>query len=156
MGHTKHSNYHSDWSSERRRSKSGPLYQIYSSFFVFVQAECEGGKTHFSYIEPRAGGLGKDWVTKTESARGPGTAFRPTAGNAVFWFNLHANSTGDDRTLHARLPVQRGMKLEMNIWSRILWNDEHWKPVVFATSAITCRSLGRLTYKKGWCPSVAS
>jgi prolyl 4-hydroxylase len=44
--------------------------------------------------------------------------FRPIPGNAVFWQNLHGDGTGDRRTLHAGLPLTRGMKLGMNIWTR--------------------------------------
>ncbi|EMD64600.1 hypothetical protein COCSADRAFT_51715, partial [Bipolaris sorokiniana ND90Pr] len=116
-GPTQHFTYHTDWSPEPRRSKSGSLYQVYSSFFVFLQAECEGGETHFPYFETQGWGLEEGLVAKTEAIRGLGTAFRPTVGNAVFWFNLHTNGTGDDRTLHAGLPVQQGIKTGMNIWS---------------------------------------
>jgi len=47
-----------------------------------------------------------------------GLAFRPVAGNALFWVNLHANGTGDARTRHAGLPVVAGRKTAMNIWPR--------------------------------------
>ncbi|KAL2168884.1 hypothetical protein VTG60DRAFT_6719 [Thermothelomyces hinnuleus] len=47
-----------------------------------------------------------------------GLAFRPVAGNAVFWVNLHANGTGDPRTNHAGLPLESGRKTAMNIWPR--------------------------------------
>jgi prolyl 4-hydroxylase len=47
-----------------------------------------------------------------------GLAFRPVAGNAIFWVNLHANGTGDERTNHAGLPLGKGRKTAMNIWPR--------------------------------------
>ena len=47
-----------------------------------------------------------------------GLAFRPVAGNAVFWVNLFPNGTGDERTLHAGLPLGEGLKTAMNIWPR--------------------------------------
>lgn len=46
-----------------------------------------------------------------------GVTFRPIARNAVFWRNMKGG-VGDRRTLHAGLPVQRGRKLGMNIWTR--------------------------------------
>ena len=47
-----------------------------------------------------------------------GLAFRPVAGNAIFWVNLFPNGTGDERTLHAGLPLGEGLKTAMNIWPR--------------------------------------
>ncbi|KAL2271363.1 hypothetical protein VTJ83DRAFT_734 [Remersonia thermophila] len=47
-----------------------------------------------------------------------GLAFRPVAGNAIFWVNLHTNGTGDMRTVHAGLPLGSGRKTAMNIWPR--------------------------------------
>ncbi|KAK4209454.1 hypothetical protein QBC37DRAFT_475536 [Rhypophila decipiens] len=48
-----------------------------------------------------------------------GLAFRPVAGNALFWINLHPeNGTGDTRTNHAGLPILDGIKTAMNIWPR--------------------------------------
>ena len=71
-------------------------------------------------------GRGEGWGEEGKSAARPpwrehedgGLAFRPIAGNAVFWFNLHANGTGDMRTRHAGLPLESGRKTAMNIWPR--------------------------------------
>ncbi|CAK7225371.1 hypothetical protein SBRCBS47491_005866 [Sporothrix bragantina] len=53
-----------------------------------------------------------------------GLAFRPIAGNALFWVNLFANGTGDGRTLHAGLPVGEGTKTAMNIWPRAFFGPD--------------------------------
>jgi prolyl 4-hydroxylase len=53
-----------------------------------------------------------------------GMAFRPIAGNALFWVNLFANGTGDTRTLHAGLPVGKGTKTAMNIWPRAYFGPD--------------------------------
>lgn len=53
-----------------------------------------------------------------------GLAFRPIAGNALFWVNLFANGTGDTRTLHAGLPVGEGTKTAMNIWPRAYFGPD--------------------------------
>jgi prolyl 4-hydroxylase len=47
-----------------------------------------------------------------------GVTFRPVEGNAVFWVNLQEDGHGDERVLHAGLPVTSGKKLGMNIWTR--------------------------------------
>lgn len=47
-----------------------------------------------------------------------GVTFRPIEGNVVYWENLLADGRGDQRTLHAGLPVVSGEKIGMNIWTR--------------------------------------
>jgi prolyl 4-hydroxylase len=52
-----------------------------------------------------------------------GLTFRPVEGSAVFWVNLLPTKggkvrVGDERTVHAGLPVLRGRKMGMNIWTR--------------------------------------
>ncbi|KAJ2895605.1 hypothetical protein MKZ38_006317 [Zalerion maritima] len=50
-----------------------------------------------------------------------GLTFLPLEGNAVYWENLRPeNGQGDQRTLHAGLPVTSGEKIGMNIWTRQL------------------------------------
>lgn len=44
--------------------------------------------------------------------------FRPRAGSAVFWKNLHDDGSLHEDTLHAGLPVQKGSKIGLNIWMR--------------------------------------
>ncbi|CRK24033.1 hypothetical protein BN1708_003724 [Verticillium longisporum] len=43
--------------------------------------------------------------------------------NAVFWTNLvkgeDGEMVGDDRVLHAGLPIEKGSKLGMNLWTKI-------------------------------------
>ena len=43
--------------------------------------------------------------------------FKPRAGNAVYWENFRADGTGYDETWHAGLPVTKGVKVGLNIWS---------------------------------------
>ena len=47
-----------------------------------------------------------------------GVTFLPVEGNAIYWENLDAQGRGDERTLHAGLPVTGGGKIGMNIWTR--------------------------------------
>lgn len=48
-----------------------------------------------------------------------GTVFKPIAGNAVYWENFRPDGTGRgwQETWHAGLPVEKGTKVGLNIWS---------------------------------------
>ncbi|WYZ40060.1 hypothetical protein EsH8_IV_000401 [Colletotrichum jinshuiense] len=48
-----------------------------------------------------------------------GVVFKPTPGNAVYWENFRADGSGAgyDETWHAGLPVKKGIKVGLNIWS---------------------------------------
>lgn len=123
-------------------------YNRVASFFAILEDQCEGGETWFPYIKegvsersPKGesawtGGVGttEDNKEDGEAREGEekqkakplwrrhengGLAFRPVAGNALFWINLHPeNGTGDTRTNHAGLPILSGIKTAMNIWPR--------------------------------------
>jgi prolyl 4-hydroxylase len=118
-------NIHHDWyetpqpvrSDKRDRGRS---WNRVASFFAVLEDGCTGGETHFPYVKPIAprrkptkGGSGMWW----EHEDG-GIAFKPISGNAIFWVNLFANGTGDERVMHAGLPLGGGMKTAMNIWPR--------------------------------------
>jgi prolyl 4-hydroxylase len=45
-----------------------------------------------------------------------GTIFKPRKGSGIFWVNLHESGFGDQRVMHAGLPVREGEKVGMNIW----------------------------------------
>ncbi|KAL2181252.1 uncharacterized protein P884DRAFT_214030 [Thermothelomyces heterothallicus CBS 202.75] len=55
----------------------------------------------------------------SEGEKGKGVVFKPLPGNAVFWENFMADRTGRgyEETWHAGLPVKRGIKVGLNIWS---------------------------------------
>lgn len=90
---------------------------------VWVQTteEIEGGGTEF----PRLQRNGPDqpwcrWVEcPEEKEKGEGVIFKPVPGNAVFWENFRPDGTGRGwpETWHAGLPVTRGVKVGLNIWS---------------------------------------
>ncbi len=48
-----------------------------------------------------------------------GATFRPVPGNAVFWENFRPDGTGTgwEESWHAGLPVTKGVKVGLNIWS---------------------------------------
>ncbi|KAI2601816.1 hypothetical protein GGR54DRAFT_634493 [Hypoxylon sp. NC1633] len=113
-------NRHHDWYERPQPARRGMLgrgqsWNRIASFFAILHDECTGGETLFPYVNTtvptRADGI---WRRHEEG----GLAFKPIAGNALFWVNLFANGTGDERTIHAGLPVGEGLKTAMNIWPR--------------------------------------
>ncbi|KAK7734006.1 hypothetical protein SLS53_008001 [Cytospora paraplurivora] len=128
-----HFNVHHDWYDTPQRAYDGSrrTFNRVASFFAFLQDNCTGGETYFPHINGQPGhveyerALGhagpKSWDEADPTWRvyeDGGLAFRPVKGNALFWVNLHTNGTGDERTLHAGLPVVEGLKTAMNIWPR--------------------------------------
>lgn len=109
---------HHDWYDEPQpvRGRHARWFNRVASFFVYLEGECEGGETWFPHIDIKGEGEGK-WK-KYERDGEKGTAFVPRGGNALFWVNLHQNGTGDERTVHAGLPLLDGRKTAMNIWPR--------------------------------------
>jgi prolyl 4-hydroxylase len=98
-----------------------------TSFFVYVSASEDiiGGGTQFPLLDaPHS----EKWCPYVNCDAGweEGVTFRPIARNAVFWRNMKSGE-GDRRTLHAGLPVQRGEKLGMNIWTREGVLDEKYR-----------------------------
>ncbi|KAJ2901666.1 Prolyl 4-hydroxylase subunit alpha-3 [Zalerion maritima] len=121
-------------SGEEKKKKKGRKWNRNVSFFATLEDEdVEEGETWFPHVAPvepqtvptAAEREGADRDQRPLWRRHPdgGTAFRPVKGNAVFWVNLHQNGTGDDRTVHAGLPVKgAGRKTAMNIWPRKYFN----------------------------------
>lgn len=105
-----------------------------STFFVYLACdgedgmggECEGGATQFPHY---SGAFSRRWceegfVDCEDDSGVGGVAFRPVAGNAVFWENLYPNGTGHPGVWHAGMPVKSGRKVGMNILTR----RERWVP----------------------------
>lgn len=115
------------WAYDGSRRK----FNRVASFFAILEDNCTNGETYFPHVRGSTK-LGPD--DAHQQAVGPrkwnesdpimrvhedgGLAFRPIRGNALFWMNLHADGTGDQRTMHAGLPVGEGLKTAMNIWPR--------------------------------------
>jgi prolyl 4-hydroxylase len=129
-------NVHHDWFEYPQWAPDGSMrkWNRVASFFAILEDNCTGGETHFPYAKPIVSPSPRGEVmwqggvprTQEETAAKPlwreheegGLAFRPVAGNAIFWVNLHPNGTGDPRTNHAGLPLEKGLKTAMNIWPR--------------------------------------
>ncbi|KAI1084333.1 hypothetical protein F5B20DRAFT_291763 [Whalleya microplaca] len=126
-------NRHRDWYPQPQPAKRGMVgrgkgrsWNRVASFFAILEDGCLGGETWFPLVNVSASvregeGMGEG---KGEGGRvwrqheDGGVAFKPVAGNALFWVNLFPNGTGDERTVHAGLPVEEGLKTAMNIWPR--------------------------------------
>lgn len=125
-------NIHHDWYEEPQWAYDGSRrkFNRIASFFAILQDNCTAGETYFPYVGPKAqdnsAERAQDVGPRRWTAADPifrehkdgGLAFRPIRGNALFWVNLHANGSGDERTMHAGLPVGEGIKTAMNIWPR--------------------------------------
>ncbi|KAK8038494.1 hypothetical protein PG993_006905 [Apiospora rasikravindrae] len=120
-GAGEHYHFHTDWytdaAAHARTAATGG--NRLSSFFAYVAAsdDITGGGTNFPMLEAP---LDERWCrfVDCDEPWDRGVTFRPVVGNAVYWENLHADGTGDERNLHAGLPVTSGWKIGMNIWTR--------------------------------------
>ncbi|OTA96272.1 hypothetical protein M434DRAFT_392939 [Hypoxylon sp. CO27-5] len=111
--------FHTDWYTNAAHATSALGGNRLSSFFAYVSAsdDITGGGTNFPMVSAPLDERWCKFVDCDESWEN-GVTFRPVVGNAVFWQNLNEDGTGDQRTLHAGLPVTSGEKIGMNIWTR--------------------------------------
>ncbi|KAI0512668.1 2OG-Fe(II) oxygenase family oxidoreductase [Xylaria bambusicola] len=130
-GPSQHYTHHFDW-------RSGPRgWGRVSSFMAWVKAdEIEGGGTEFPQLQRN--GPDRPWCRWVECLKPEpeyaddgastkrkdgepitGVTFKAIPGNAVFWENFRPDGTGRgwNETWHAGLPVKRGTKVGLNIWS---------------------------------------
>jgi prolyl 4-hydroxylase len=112
-----HYTYHQDWSGDLRARGAGRI----STFMVYVDCDdCEGGATQFPLLnKPTADSWSPllDPLAESDQHGKSGVAFRPIAGNAIYWENFRPEGRGYDELLHAGLPVTHGVKVGLNIWS---------------------------------------
>lgn len=52
-----------------------------------------------------------------ETAETDGVTFKAREGSAIFWMNFDAAGRGYKEVIHAGLPVIKGTKIGLNIWS---------------------------------------
>ncbi|KAK0710808.1 hypothetical protein B0H67DRAFT_516433 [Lasiosphaeris hirsuta] len=57
-------------------------------------------------------------VVNCDGAWEEGVTFRPVEGNAVYWENLDADGSGREEVVKRGLPVAKGEKIGLNIWTR--------------------------------------
>ncbi|KAI4596685.1 hypothetical protein KJ359_005027 [Pestalotiopsis sp. 9143b] len=114
-----HYHFHTDWFTDPAHAGAAVGGNRASSFFAYVAAsdDIRGGGTNFPMLDAPYNQKWCDFVDCDEPYEN-GVTFRPVVGNAVFWRNLNEDGTGDQRNLHAGLPVASGWKIGMNIWTR--------------------------------------
>jgi prolyl 4-hydroxylase len=62
-------------------------------------------------------GAGTAREREKDMALTEGVKFKVVPGNAVFWVNFDGRREGVRESWHAGLPVERGRKVGLNIWS---------------------------------------
>jgi len=119
-GSGQHYHFHTDWFGDPAYSHPSTGGNRQSSFFayVYVSNDTTGGGTNFPMVIPPRHEKWCD-VIDCDEPYANGVTFLPVEGNAVFWSNF-VDGRGDDRTIHAGLPVTTGEKIGMNIWTRQL------------------------------------
>lgn len=120
-GAGQHYHFHTDWYPDPAHAVAEMGGNRLSSIFAYVHVanDTTGGGTNFPLVDaPRDDRWCRMKYVDCDEPWENGVTFRPIEGNAVFWQNLHPNGVGDDRTLHAGLPVTSGGKIGMNIWTR--------------------------------------
>jgi prolyl 4-hydroxylase len=110
---------------------TGKTWNRSASFLAILKDDCEGGETRFPRINVGDGLASKEAEGEGTGGRKKesfwrehedgGIAFKPVKGNAIFWVNLKPDGKGDDRVLHAGMPVKSGVKTAMNIWPRVYY-----------------------------------
>ena len=120
---TEHYHFHTDWFTSAAHASPEVGGNRVTSFFVYVHVEegTVGGGTNFPRVDAPPGGEGwwcSEGIVDCDEEWERGVTFRPVEGNAVFWANLDEDGRGDERVLHAGLPVVSGGKVGMNIWTR--------------------------------------
>lgn len=118
---TERYHFHTDWFTDEQHALASMGGNRASSIFGYVKVDgVLGGGTNFPFLEPKSG----EWCrfVDCDEEYEAGVTFRPVEGNAVFWENMvdlgKGGRVGDERLLHAGLPVVRGEKVGMNIWVR--------------------------------------
>lgn len=111
--------FHTDWYPNPVHATAAVGGNRLSSFFAYVAAsdDLTGGGTNFPLLDAPRDDRWCAFVDCDEPWEN-GLTFRPALGGAVFWQNLHPDGSGDERNLHAGLPVTSGSKIGMNIWTR--------------------------------------
>lgn len=118
-GPSEYYNAHVDWFDTLHRENKGwgsRLYNRGASFFIYLEDACVGGGTHFPEISAWTDDFRLAALQPLISTDGKGISFQPKKGNGIFWVNLRPDGIGDERLIHAGLPVKQGRKVGMNIW----------------------------------------
>lgn len=93
-----------------------------TTFFVILEASCSECGTRFPNLHLNCEAKDSALNDIIDCGDTEGLTVRPIPGSATFWRNLHFDGAGDDRTLHAGLPPENGVKIGLNIWTNVETN----------------------------------
>lgn len=120
-GPSEHYHYHTDWFTSPEAASPSLGGNRVSSFFAYIHVanDTTGGGTNFPRLNsPESEKWCEEGIVDCDQPWEKGITFLPVEGNAIYWENLDDTGRGDERTLHAGLPVRGGGKIGMNIWTR--------------------------------------
>lgn len=114
-----HYSFHTDWFGNEAYATPPMGGNRATSFFayLYVSDGMVGGGTNFPMVPAKRD---EKWcgILDCDEQYEKGVTFRAVEGNAVFWVNLREDGGGDERVIHAGLPVLKGEKIGMNVWTR--------------------------------------
>jgi prolyl 4-hydroxylase len=108
---------HYDWFAENLIPSMNYQNRI-STIFAVLDSDCENCGTMFPRLAVDWSKKDPKWCDFVECQDTERLTVKAVPGSAVFWKNLRDDHWGDPRTLHAGLPVPKGSKVGVNIWSR--------------------------------------
>ncbi|KAK5165952.1 uncharacterized protein LTR77_008876 [Saxophila tyrrhenica] len=106
-----HYSFHYDWSTATKEAMR------VSTFMVYLKADCEGGGTNFPRLRMPDDPKWCRYIQCGKDAGGEGVTFKAKEGNAIFWMNFDSERRGYKEVIHAGMPVTKGTKIGLNIWS---------------------------------------
>jgi prolyl 4-hydroxylase len=140
-----HYTYHYDWSTAKKNSGRVSSFMVYvdgqcegggthfprlekpkdKSWCSFIECDVQGAYgslSSSSTADDNDDAENETLMTKPSRDRpqedlNQGVIFKPIPGNAVYWENMRADGSGFAESWHAGLPVTKGEKIGLNIWS---------------------------------------
>ncbi|KAJ0162661.1 Prolyl 4-hydroxylase 5 [Colletotrichum tanaceti] len=91
--------------------------QRLTTIFAVLEASCEECGTRFPSLSVDWEQEDRRWCRFVDCEDKEGITVRAIPGNALFWKNFNSSNGGDERTLHAGLPPETGVKTGLNIWT---------------------------------------
>ncbi|CAI0651443.1 unnamed protein product [Colletotrichum noveboracense] len=88
-----------------------------TTIFAIVEATCEKCGTQFPNLNINWTLEDKSWCNYVECDNNEALTVKAVAGNALFWKSWDNSGKLDDRTTHAGLPPEGGIKTGLNIWT---------------------------------------
>jgi len=104
---------HFDWYGRKMNTSTDRVTTI----FGILEADCDNCGTRFPRIPVKWETEDRRWC-RIVDCNSSALVVKPLPGSALFWRNLESDGSGDQRMLHAGMPLSRGFKTGLNIWTR--------------------------------------